>query len=692
MTLSLQDSLGERYEIYELIGEGGAGSVYKARDKMLDVTVAIKVMNSDLQGTAAARLQREAIAAGKLKHKNIAKVFDFGLTADDLTYMVMEYLPGKTLQDYIKEKEKLSSGEAIPVFLQLCDGLAYAHKNGVIHRDLKPSNVILMKDGKAWVAKILDFGVAHLESDQRLTTTGAVVGSPLYMSPEQALSQEVTVQSDIYSMGCLMYETLSGSPPFRGETVIETLQMHKSATPASLDETYSVAQPLALVVQQCLEKEPESRPSSVQALKESLEKVSQAIKPRVEKVPDELSESVDFGKVNRGIIARFSNKTAIITGSSVILLAVLFLSYFSARYLQNAFVPAPSKDYENREEFSRPKDAYMYDGDEKVSIIKMSETTSRGVGTGICDEDLKAVKKDSLAILRIEGKNFTGSGLKYLAGCPIVHLELCSDQLTDENLKYLAQFPKLANLAIEDAPITDAGVKEIGKCSNLNQLYFRCPKLTNKCVDYLAPGNKLTSLRFRSGQFTDQVGDSLVLLPRLKQLEILDCKNLTENFASKLKNKFLNSLNLDCGYSSESLKAITKLPLNQLILIECVVDRQLLKALSSMPYLKALCLSSIKYKEADLPLLSKVPQLQFIDLSKSAAMSDSFYDAVCKMKSTELDFSESPITQAQFFKFTKMPGIKRIRCAACPNISPEIALKFQSLYKIHWKQDIEMGF
>jgi len=221
--------ISERYEIHEKLGEGGVGLVYKARDTVLDQWVAIKVMLLETD-EGAVRFQQEARAIARLNHENIVRVFDFGQTGDGKLYMVSEFLDGSSLKELIRQRGSLSEAEAIPVFEQIARGLSYAHKNRAIHRDLKPANVMLIDDQGTYRVKLIDFGLVKLvgenqdrDQNQGLTSTGVGIGSPPYMSPEQAQGMPVDEGTDIYAMGCLIFETLSGRPPFQGETAIETI-------------------------------------------------------------------------------------------------------------------------------------------------------------------------------------------------------------------------------------------------------------------------------------------------------------------------------------------------------------------------------------------------------------------------------------------------------------------------------------
>ena len=204
----------ERWKIIERLGEGGMASVYKAHHLILDKVVAIKFLHRHLcsNPNSLRRFQQEGQAAGRLDHPNVIKVQDCAVTDDGRVFLVMDYLQGHSLSDKLKQDGPLSAEGALDLFIAVAEGLKHAHSNGVLHRDLKPSNVMVTDENEI---KIVDFGIAKVLRDdgqpslQNLTKTGEIFGSPSYMSPEQCLGQTVDARSDIYSMGCLMYEVLT---------------------------------------------------------------------------------------------------------------------------------------------------------------------------------------------------------------------------------------------------------------------------------------------------------------------------------------------------------------------------------------------------------------------------------------------------------------------------------------------------
>lgn len=279
-------NLGERYEVLQRIGTGGMGAVYKVRDKSIDAIVAIKVLQQALVQDAAAlkRFQQEAESASQLNHPNLVSVFGHGTTDDGAPYIVMDYLDGKSLADILMDAKVLESPRALKLFSDIAEALSYAHKNGVIHRDVKPTNIIVTNIGEtSESAHIVDFGIAKVmptanRETHDLTQTGEIFGSPNYMSPEQCLGFMLDNRSDLYSFGCLMYEVLTGAPPFDGANPIQVIVKHMNEQPPEFPKavrTDKAIDKLENVVLRCLDKEKTERYQSADDLLQDLQAVSQ---------------------------------------------------------------------------------------------------------------------------------------------------------------------------------------------------------------------------------------------------------------------------------------------------------------------------------------------------------------------------------------------------------------------------------
>lgn len=208
-----------RYEIVGEIGQGAMGVVYKAKDPLIDRIVAIKTINLNLADDEKeeyeGRFYQEAKAAGRLSHPNIVTVFDVGKSGD-IAYIAMEFLQGRELRDILNDGKRLPVERALDIVVQVAQGLSYAHEHNIVHRDVKPSNIMVVRDGHV---KITDFGIARMESASVRTQTGMVLGSPKYMSPEQVTGRQIDQRSDIFSLGVMLYEMLTGQVPFAGENV-----------------------------------------------------------------------------------------------------------------------------------------------------------------------------------------------------------------------------------------------------------------------------------------------------------------------------------------------------------------------------------------------------------------------------------------------------------------------------------------
>lgn len=261
--------LGERYRIIDVLGEGGMANVYLAEDIILQRKVAVKVLRLDLrkEPQTESRFQREALATSELSHPNIVSVLDVG-TDQGLPYMVMEYVDGPDLKDYIKDNSPLSLDEVVRIMDQILSAIALAHKHNVIHRDLKPQNILMDKRGNV---KIADFGIAVALNQSSITQTNSIMGSVHYMSPEQTRGGLVTRQSDIYSLGIILYELITGHVPFNGETPVAIALKHaQEPIPSIRERDPKVPQALENVVLRATAKDPRDRYESAQAMEEDL--------------------------------------------------------------------------------------------------------------------------------------------------------------------------------------------------------------------------------------------------------------------------------------------------------------------------------------------------------------------------------------------------------------------------------------
>lgn len=266
------DRLSEKYEQIGLLGQGGMSSVYSARHKVLNKIVAIKLLSKNTANTESfeARFVQEGRIMSQLSHENIVKIQDFGFTSRGTPYLVMDYEDGPSLADVLQTEKRIDEFRARKIFKQILAGLAHAHAHGIVHRDIKPGNIILSRQANgSTIVRILDFGLAKVTNPdtppQSLTQSGLVFGSPLYMSPEQCRGEVVDSRTDVYSLGCLMYEVICGRPPFHGGTAIDTMAMHLSDK-AKEPSSEICSDELRNIINKCLAKNPSERFSSLDEL------------------------------------------------------------------------------------------------------------------------------------------------------------------------------------------------------------------------------------------------------------------------------------------------------------------------------------------------------------------------------------------------------------------------------------------
>ena len=261
--------ISDRYQIIKSFGEGGMANVYLAYDTILDRNVAVKVLRGDLANDEkfVRRFQREALSASSLSNPNIVEVYDVGEDNGEY-YIVMEYVEGKHLKALLKKRGKLTVPEVIDIALQITNGLSVAHDSYIIHRDIKPQNILILENG---LIKITDFGIAVAMNATQLTQTNSVMGSVHYLPPEQASGKGATLQSDIYSIGILMYELLTGKLPFRGDNAVEIALKHlKEPMPSIRDELPDIPQSVENIILRATAKNPKNRYSDAREMHEDL--------------------------------------------------------------------------------------------------------------------------------------------------------------------------------------------------------------------------------------------------------------------------------------------------------------------------------------------------------------------------------------------------------------------------------------
>jgi len=703
---NIPESIAERYQIKGVLGKGGMGMVLHAFDPFLGIDVALKYMRSDDSGMTAARMQREAVAAGKLKHANIARVYDFGKTLQDEPYMVMELLQGKSLAERMQDLKPslMDPKEAVSIFIQICDGLHAAHAASIVHRDLKPDNVFVLDDS---TVKLVDFGIAHLGADQLSTHTHSHIhvqtsrsfeGSPLYMSPEQAKNDETDARSDIYSFGCLMFEVLSSSPPFTGKSALETISMQINTPAPALPEAISQTLPQELLnlIRKCLEKDPAQRPQNCDEVQSALESAQASLKKMA------ASKTTTSIVTAKELSIRKEEKLLKGLSVSLILLVLAIAAGLYAMLSQkkpqvispvsNTTKVEPAKEIEST---AWPKyEAPLNTDERKFEFGEYEGIYMARPKSAITDGDLAQLKGFTrLQQLHLDYAQIDGSGLAYIADLPLTHFANNFGSIKDENLKYFLKMKKLDKLRLGSPYLTDQGIKQLSPLHNkLVGLGLASDKITDKSVSTIGQFTNLWEFSLWAPKMTDAVVPSLYKMKDLETLYLINMKIHPDIGVkiSKMKSiTTLGLLSLKGGLSDESMKAIAKLKLDWLDLSETKLGDNQLALIS--PKLGGIALTSTGVTVKNLENLKSHPLLNKIQLSKNK-ITDDHIRILSRMKLTDIVLGATELNFKQLLLLSNCATLERLNIQECPNLSPDQIQEFQSEFKLKHRRDCEVKF
>ncbi len=397
-----QSILDERFQVMEILGQGGMGTVVKAKEKASDKTFAVKLLNPQLidDKSSVKRFEQEAKAAMMLTHAHLAAVYEYGIGKDDTPFLVMDLLEGKTLDQMLKAQNRLSQRQAIDIFIQICEALEHTHNNGLIHRDIKPSNIMVSTKNGIDYAKLFDFGIAKVLPNQTIdltgdiTQTGDLFGSPMYMSPEQCKGLDLDARTDIYSLGCVMYKTLTGQHPFEGKNFVDTIikiVTTEAKAPSLIHPADYINKDLDRVVEACLRKDVKDRYQNARELKKDLECL------RDNEALSSPTQQRSTQRKKKSEKAFSSPKTQVVTYG---LLGILLATFFATIYKvmnsappavpaqQNA-TPAPVNPYKDAERLDQLSYTYFVKGkyEQAIPLLEFGiktykENGRRNVGAG----------------------------------------------------------------------------------------------------------------------------------------------------------------------------------------------------------------------------------------------------------------------------------------------------------------------
>ncbi|MFN8555390.1 MAG: protein kinase [Candidatus Obscuribacterales bacterium] len=503
--------LGGRYRVVSALGRGGMGIVYKVEQIYLGLELALKTIDrSSLTDVSVRRFQAEAKAVFSLNHPNIISVHDFGLLDDQTPFLAMEFIQGESLAARLK-RGALPISEVLPMFIQVCKGLAHAHEHSVVHRDIKPGNIMLLDQlsiGTEGSIKILDFGIAKLGDQedggvQSVTRTGEIFGSPLYMSPEQCAGSKVDHRSDIYSLGCVMFESLTGTTPFVGESALSTMMFHQSERVPSLKEASlgnDFPPALEQIVQTMLAKNPEDRYQSLneaasdlaalergenlQHVRSASNQSSSASGAKAKTKSDTKTISIRRETLIGTIVGTVLLSATSGVGSTTILLASQKPAAITA--VPSEISPLPPQ--------SDPSEMFAPDiRKNKVSFKSGWDTTN---------ENLLPFKNyDKIQKLELKQCPVNDDGLAVLQNARL--LELTVSCCSISSVKNISKLSYLQTLDLSDTAIDDSALPELAKLKMLKSLSIRnCKKVTEKGLMGLSTSTSLLNVVLTEKHFS----------------------------------------------------------------------------------------------------------------------------------------------------------------------------------------------
>lgn len=608
------------------------GVVYEAEDKLLKKTVAIKTIKSGiLSSVHVMRFQREANALAALKHSGLVPLFIFGISQDNEPYMVMQFEEGKPLSEIIESRGRLPMYKSVNIFIQVCDAMQHAHSQGVLHRDLKPGNIVVKNiESENPQTVVIDFGIAMVEDGSKvdfLTKTGMMLGTPSYMSPEQIRGHGVDARCDIYAVGCMMFQTLTGKLPFEAPSVLELLNAKTVGAEAPKINTtitgLSFPKGLEEIVAKAIAYSPETRYQSMEELKQDLIAFKQG--DYRAKGDEELFETEDIVPVSssqnqsgfKQIAAIIFGITLLIGGAAMLYFAITAHPKHNTPKITTAVIDDPAVD--------------ISPDDIPQSVVDMAEERKSADGALVVppassDNDaasyIERERDRTYRIVRCIETNATGTFFDRVT-LPVERVDSIGSRFSDSGLKVIAKLPRLKELSLVNEKIFSAsGIESFQKAKTLKFLELRDCNVELSKSRAIAKLHALESLILEGNRtFSDTaLAELLRGLPELKLLDLSNTKVTAESLKnletlSSLKDLSIRQLHLTDKdlMQMAPLKALTELDVRG---NPAVTDAGL-SALKKYKNLKVLRVDLSNFNQSAVVQLQKqIAGLQITDKSK----------------------------------------------------------------------------
>lgn len=674
----------EKFRIIDLLGQGGMGSVYRVEHLLMERQFALKCLNKFQSADGAwRRFQNEAKAAHLLDHANLLKVYEFGLLPGGQPFFLMELVEGVTLADEIKRHGQLPVERAVKLFIQVAFAISYAHESHVVHRDIKPSNIMVSRkvDGLETV-KVVDFGIAKLTgvdefNQQTLTKTGEIFGSPLYMSPEQCTGVAVDHRSDLYSLGCVFYETLTGAPPFMGESALSTMMKHQGDKALSLKEaSLGTSYPYVLeeIIGKLLEKDPNNRYQSAKALAKDLIQLER----RLNEESKSTLPSVDETQGLKRIETKQPEREWALSAPTISLLFALAAVVFASGALTSYLIVMSPQNQSVKVDLKNNKSEGVSDILDDTTISKASkEYASLHPGhTKNADDGFKDAKKSESA--KLDEKAISKLREIYPPD-PKYDTKVKTSKrwsvLNGSKREY--SFPRKESLGLiltaggetEDATGERSVPRDEAVGIVASDFLIKSPQLLKK----FAP-DELTLLDLNASKthvptFLAQIGD----FSKLKFLNFYDTEFYPSDYPVLRKLKDLRYLNLawtevDC---KELLKHICRQNLQSLDLSGTENGSEFLRSIHEFPKLQQLNLFHCDLKNRDIAYL-RGTKLRSLCLMWNHNLDDRSIESISTIKNLErVNLSFLHVTPQCWRWLVKLPHLQKVKLANMPWSSAE---------------------
>ncbi|MCB9469246.1 MAG: protein kinase [Candidatus Obscuribacterales bacterium] len=552
LNLAQEDFPVERFAALAELGRGASGIVYLCRDKVLGKKVAVKTL-LHLEASQIVSFQDEARATARLNHPNIVTVLDFGVTDSGIPYMVMDHVPGISLEQHLQESGPLEEGEAARVFSRIARALSYAHKQKIFHRDLKPSNIILPAEDSPEV-RLIDFGIAKVKEESGMLTMyqeKTLAGTPKYMSPDPMRGDVYDARSEIYSLGCVLFEALTGSPPFTGETPMEILSKHANNEAPELNLFLeSPNERMDAIVSMCLRKSRDERYQSMEELAASLESFSTGTTPidaTIESVFKEVEDDI-AGDIESDPASK-NKRTNAKSSKWITLTAIIAVLGVAA-----AIVLVPGQIWKSKKNPEHTKKVKLTNVllipepmNKKPTIVMGASGTAAIMGTLQTPSDLAGlVKNKRINELEISDQTLKGDMLRPLNKTNLKNLVLRYDTLDRGSIASIASIGSLESLHIGYCELNPSALEALEDMKNLKGLVIRGVIIDERLLSKLATLDSITTLDLCDCDFGKiDILTPLVKLPALKEFNLSGSK-FDNAYLQKLK-EFPNLKSFEIG-------------------------------------------------------------------------------------------------------------------------------------------------